>query len=83
MREQHRSLFNTRNVSGRPWGSCVGGILLKSRLQLLQLAEAELGVIQQGSVVLWADRRCCGAVVPSHAHIRAISSVTLGVSSPK
>ena len=32
--------------------SCVGGILLKSRLQLLQLAEAELGVIQQGSVVL-------------------------------
>jgi len=37
--------------------SCVGGILLKSRLQLLQLAEAELGVIQQGSVVLWADRR--------------------------
>ena len=37
--------------------SCVGGILLKSRLQLLQLAEAELAVIQQGSVVLWAARR--------------------------
>ena len=63
--------------------SCVGGILLKSRLQLLQLAEDELAVVQQGSVVLWADRRCCGAVVPSHAHIRAISSVTLSVSSPK
>ena len=37
--------------------SCVGGILLKSRLQLLELAEDELAVIQQGSVVLWADRR--------------------------
>ena len=61
----------------------MGGILLKSRLQLLQLAEDELAVVQQGSVVLWADRRCCGAVVPSHAHIRAISSVTLGESSPK
>ena len=63
--------------------SSVGGILLKSRLQLLQPARAELAVIQQGSVVLWADRRCCGAVVPSHAHIRAISIVTLGESSPK
>ena len=47
--------------------SCVADILLKSRLQLLQLAEAELAVIQQGSVVLWAGRRWCGAVVPSHA----------------
>ena len=37
--------------------SCVADILLKSRLQLLQLAEAELAVIQQGSVVLWAGRR--------------------------
>ena len=37
--------------------SCVGVILLKSRLQLLQLAEDELAVVQQGSVVLWADRR--------------------------
>ena len=39
----------------------VGGpgvaVWVVSRLQLLQLAEAELGVIQQGSVVLWADRR--------------------------
>ena len=58
----------------------MGGILLKSRLQLLQLAEDELAVVQQGSVVLWADRRCCGAVVPSHTHI---SIVTLGESSPK
>ena len=34
--------------------SCVADILLKSRLQL---AEAELAEIQQGSVVLWAGRR--------------------------
>ena len=32
-------------------------ILLKSRLEQLQLAGAELAVIQQGSVVMWAGRR--------------------------
>ena len=64
-------------------GVAVWVVLLKSRLQLQQLAEAELAVIQQGSVVLWAGRRRCGAVVPSHARKRAISIVTLGDSSPK